>query len=225
MPMWVGSVADPSECCVNSQGCSRRAQGIVVMRPRRAEQRHHRITDMHVDRASVADDDAVHLSSEPTYQFTDFFRIQRSRQGREPAKVGKEDRDLPTFAGRAVYCPRKTGRRRRLQIPDSSEQPLAMTQRGHTKFFEIRFGEPAQNFEINVVLDKGLGILGQSQIPQPLFDSHQNGSPGKSTLLHMQKKSIEYYENNSLRQIRSREGQIKEPRNHARGNGFGAAAR
>ena len=70
---------------MNVQGGSYRAQGIVVMRPRRAEQRHHRVADMFVDRASLADDDAIHLSSEPSHQFTDFLGIERSRQGCEPA--------------------------------------------------------------------------------------------------------------------------------------------
>ena len=52
-----------------------------------------------------------------------------------------------------------------------------MTQGGHAKFFEIRFGEPVENVEIDIVLGKRLRILGQSQIPQPLLDSHAKQDP------------------------------------------------
>ena len=78
-------LADPVKRCMNIQGSACRAERIVVMRPRRAKQRHHRIADMFVDRSSVADYNAIHQSSEPSYEFTDFLRIERSRQGCETA--------------------------------------------------------------------------------------------------------------------------------------------
>ena len=52
-----------------------------------------------------------------------------------------------------------------------------MTQRGHAKFFEVRVGEPAENVVIDIVLGKRPGILGQSQIPQPLLDGHVKQDP------------------------------------------------
>ena len=127
--------------------------------------------------ASVGDDDAIHLSSEAGYQFTDFLGIERSRQGCKPAQVGKQDRDLAALAGRMLRCPRGVRRRCRSQFADCGQQPLAMAERGQAKFFDIRLGEPAENVGIDIVLGKRLGVLGQSQIPQPLLDSHAKVAP------------------------------------------------
>ena len=53
------AAAHPSELGVNIERGAGGAQRIVVVRDRRAEQRHHCIADVLVDGAAVTEDDAV----------------------------------------------------------------------------------------------------------------------------------------------------------------------
>jgi len=63
---------------VNVQRGAHRAQGIVVMGPRRTKECHHRIADMFVYCTSIAHNDTVHLGREAGDQLPDFLWIERS---------------------------------------------------------------------------------------------------------------------------------------------------
>ena len=87
---------------MNIQRSADRPQCIVVVRTRCAEQRHHCIAYMLVDRATVAENNAVHLSCKARDQFTNLLGIERSRQRCEAAEISKQDRDLASLAGRTI---------------------------------------------------------------------------------------------------------------------------
>ena len=80
--------------------CPRSAQRIVVMGPRGSKQRHDGVADMLVDRAAIADDDAVHQRREARHKLMNLFRVQRTRKGREPGEIGEEYGDLAPLAWR-----------------------------------------------------------------------------------------------------------------------------
>jgi hypothetical protein len=69
------------------------AERVVVMRPRRAEQRHDGVPDVLVDRAAVADDDAVDERREAGNELAHLLRIKLLRQCGEPGDVGEQDGD------------------------------------------------------------------------------------------------------------------------------------
>ena len=89
--------ARPRELGVDVQRRPRRSIRVVVVCHRSAEKRHDGVPDVFVDRAAVADDDAVHQRGEARRQFANFFRIERPRRRREAAKVGEQNRCLPAL--------------------------------------------------------------------------------------------------------------------------------
>ena len=74
------------------------AQRIVVVGSRGSKQRHDCVADMLVDRAAVANDDAVHQRREARHQLMNLFGVQRTREGREPGEIGEEYGDLAPLA-------------------------------------------------------------------------------------------------------------------------------
>ena len=52
-----------------------------------------------------------------------------------------------------------------------------MAQRAYPKLFEVCIGQPSQNVEIDIVLSECLSVLSQSQILQPLLDTHAGQDP------------------------------------------------
>ena len=87
------------ELGVDVERGARRPERIVVMRHRRPEQRHNGVADVLVDRAAVADDDAVDERREARHEVAHLLGIERLRKRREVAEVGEQDRHLPTFGG------------------------------------------------------------------------------------------------------------------------------
>ena len=79
-----------------------RALGIVLVRRRRAEERHHRVADELLDRAAVPLElgaDALVVGAEDRL---DVLRVERLRARREADEVAEDDRDDLALAARCA---------------------------------------------------------------------------------------------------------------------------
>lgn len=79
-----------------------RALGVVVVGRGGAEQGHHVVADVLVDRAAELGDGAVGPGKELLEQVVDIFGIQRARQPGIAAEVGEQHRDGAPLAGRGA---------------------------------------------------------------------------------------------------------------------------
>ncbi|MGF6962090.1 hypothetical protein QFZ97_008046 [Paraburkholderia youngii] len=82
---------------VNVECGTRGAQRVRLVRARRAEQRHHRVADVLVDRAAIGEHDPVDQRRIASDQRAQVFGIERARQHRVPAQIGEQNRDLPAL--------------------------------------------------------------------------------------------------------------------------------
>ena len=73
-----GILVRSSQGLMDIEGGPRGAQWIVVMGARGAKQRHDRVADMLVDRAVIADDDAVDQRREARHELMNLFGVQGS---------------------------------------------------------------------------------------------------------------------------------------------------
>ncbi len=81
------------------EGGADRAQRIVAMGDRRAEQRHHRISHVLVDRATIVLDGPVGGGEKTRHQVVQLFGVEGARKVRETRDVGEQDGDLAALAG------------------------------------------------------------------------------------------------------------------------------
>jgi hypothetical protein len=89
------------------------ALGIVLMRERRPEDGHHRVTDELLDRAAVALDLLAQASVVGTDAGANVLRVSRFRGGSEANEIAEEDgHDLALLANRRCRLP---GQRRRTE--------------------------------------------------------------------------------------------------------------
>jgi hypothetical protein len=130
-----GGLAQPAERLVDIQGGARCAHRIVIVRSGRAEERHYRIADMLVDRTPITNDNAVDERRVAAHQFTDLFRIERSRHCGELAKIGEENSNLPALSCRQVIRMSYARRYRHASLGNCRQQSLTVTERGHAELF------------------------------------------------------------------------------------------
>ena len=155
------------------------AERVVVMRPRRAEQRHDGVPDVLVDRAAVADDDAVDERREAGNELAHLLRIKLLRQCGEPGDVGEQDGDLAALAGLRAHGLARRLCGRRAALGDRRQQALAEAERGDAELLQIGIGQLDQHAEIDVVLGKALGVLGHPELFEPvLYLLHHHPAPG-----------------------------------------------
>jgi hypothetical protein len=82
------------------KGCAERALGIVLVRRRHAERRHHRITDELLDRAALCLDLLAHRVPVGLHDLPEPLRVQSFAERGGPGDVGEQHRhDLPFLAG------------------------------------------------------------------------------------------------------------------------------
>src|SRR5271165_3374009 len=163
------AAAPPRHCLVNIEGGPRRAQGIVVVGPRRAKKRHYGVAHVLIDRAAIAIDDAVDQRGEAIDQLLNLLSIQRAGKCCESGEICEQDRDLTSLAVRLV----RRFRRRRTRSTRASfdyrrEQALAMAERAQSEFFKVSIGEMGQDGKINIIFCEGEPILPQSELIQPV---------------------------------------------------------
>ena len=166
------------------------AHGVVLMRDRRAEQRHDAIAQDPVDRALVAVH-AVHHHAERRIQDPPgVLRIGVLDQRERTLDVGEQHGDLLALAlerrARAQdalgQMPGHAGfeRRRRLalaghlQIRDGGEQLLAVPERSDAELLEIVRRQRAQDLGVDVVRRERFGILAEAVVLQPGADVHRS---------------------------------------------------
>ena len=154
---------------------------VVVVRPRRAEQRHDGVPDVLVDRAAVADDDTVDERREAGDELAHLLRVKLLRQRREAGDVGEQHGDLAALAGlRADGLARRLRGRGlcggRAALGDCRQQPLAVAERGDAELFQIGVGQLGEHAEIDVVVGKALRILGQAEPFEPAGNLLHGGS-------------------------------------------------
>ena len=95
--------------------CPNRADGIVLVRARDAEDRHHRITDELLHRAAVRMDHELHLIEEATHHATESLRIQALSECGRAGYVGEQDRHDFSHLGGALL---RTNQRRRALLTE-----------------------------------------------------------------------------------------------------------
>ena len=76
------------------------ALGVVLLRDRRAPDRHHRVADELLDRAAVALDDAPGRVEVAGEQLADVLGVAPLGERREADEVGEQDGDEPALGGR-----------------------------------------------------------------------------------------------------------------------------
>ena len=148
------------------------APGIVVMGTRRAEQRHHRIADMLVDRAAIADDDAVDELGVACHKLVQLFRVERLGQSGETREIGEKNGDLPPVARRCRRCCWRRRRRRCPACRDGSQKLLAMAERCDAEVPQVCVGELGQNGLVYIVLGERASVPSEAQCLQERVDIH-----------------------------------------------------
>ena len=83
---------------MNVYGSAGGTKRIVVVRAWCAEQCHHRVANMLVDRTAIIDDDPVDEVGVAAYQVAQLLRVKRLRQCAEPAEIDEQNRNLSPFA-------------------------------------------------------------------------------------------------------------------------------
>ena len=146
--------------------------GIVVMRTGRTEKRHHRVTNVLVDRTPISDDNAIDEGGIAGHQLADLFRIERSRYCGESAKISEEYGDLPALACRRAIVMSWARRGRHTPLRNCGQQTLAMTERTDAELFQVCVSELAENCEINVVFSERRCVLSEAQAFQPFLNIH-----------------------------------------------------
>jgi hypothetical protein len=156
-----------------------RAFGVVAVRHRCAEDRHHVVADVLVDVGAVSHDNTVHGLEITVQQAMGFLRAKLVRQLREARQIGEQDSDLPAFArlrGDGRFPDRGFGLGRR-ELCDGGQQLLAMAKGAHPELLEVLCGQIAQGFRVDVVLAKRLGVLPEAKIVEPSPYIHVGCSP------------------------------------------------
>ena len=148
------------------------AHRIVVMRTGRTEKRHYGVTNVLVDRPPISDDNAVDEGGIAAYQLVDLFRIERSRYCGESAEISEEDGDLPALPCRRVIGTSRARRGRHTLLRDRGQQTFTMAERTDAEFFQVRFSELTEKREIDIILNKGRGVLSEAQSLQPSLNIH-----------------------------------------------------
>ena len=69
------------------------------MGDRRAEQRHHRVPHVFVDRAAIILDGPVGDGKEPRHQGVQLFGVEGARKFGETGDIGEQNGDLAALAG------------------------------------------------------------------------------------------------------------------------------
>ena len=165
------------------------AHGVVLMRDRRAEQRHDAVAKDPVD-GTLVTVDAVHHHAERRIQNAPgVLRVGVLDQRERALDVGEQHGDLLALAlercARAQdtlgQVPRHAGfeRRRRLalagriQIRNGGEQLLAVAERRDAELLQIVRRERAQDLGVDVVRRESFGILAEAVTLQPGADVHR----------------------------------------------------
>jgi hypothetical protein len=168
------------------------ADRVVLMRDRRAEQRHDAVAQDAVDGALVAVDAVHHRAERRIQDSPGILRIGVLDQRERALDVGEQHRDLLAFAfqrgaraedplgqmARRVGRGRGAGRRRWGTVVwpeggDRREQLLAVAERGDAEFFEVVRAQAAQQLAVDVVRREDLAILAEAQAFQPGADVHR----------------------------------------------------
>ena len=150
------------------------AQGVVLVRQRRAEHGHGGIADVLVDRSAVLDDQLVGAGQEVVDDAAHLLSAERARKLGEAAEVGEQHGDLPAFR---LGCGRRS---RLLQADDRFEQPLAMAERSDTKLAQVIRRQATQHPAIDVIGDKSIRVLAKAQPFQPATNVHPRAPTPRS---------------------------------------------
>jgi hypothetical protein len=154
---------------------------------------------MRASKARAVASQSVHAAGmserEPSGRVTSNSRTPRLRMLRRARLDGEHHRDLQALGGLQLKrcgrchngdrgCTRVDG----FEICNRPQQLSAMAERCNTDLFEVLIGQVTQDREINIVLGKALGVLGQAELFEPVRDQlHRDHSPriyrGLATLL------------------------------------------
>ncbi len=96
---------------VNGGGGAQRAHGVVAVRDRRAEQRHHAVAHVLVHRTAALLDQAVDQLEVAREEPVHAFGAELVGERRRSAEVREQDRDHPTLRGRCARCRARTRER------------------------------------------------------------------------------------------------------------------
>src|SRR5262245_54297381 len=167
-----GVDARPAECLMDVQCGTSGAHRIVVMRTGRTEKRHHGVTNVLVDRTPISDDNAVDEGGKAAYQLADLFRIEHSRYCGESTEISEENGDLPALPCRRVIGMSWARRGRHTPVRNCGQQTLTMAEGTDAQVFQVRVSEITEKREIDIVLNKGGGVLSEAQSLQPFLNVH-----------------------------------------------------
>ena len=162
---------------------------MVLVRDRRAEQRHDAVAQDPVDRAFVPMHRVHHDAERRIQNAPGVFRIGVLDQRERTLDVGEQHRHLLALAleggaraqdalgqmsGRAG--PEEGWELRsvaRAQTGDRGEQLLAVAERSDSELLQLVRRERAQDLGIDVVRREGFGVLAEAVILQPGADVHR----------------------------------------------------
>jgi hypothetical protein len=147
--------AHPAERVMDVQCGASGPHRIVIMRTGCAEERHHGVTNVLVDRTAISHNDSIDEGGKAGHQFADLFRIQRSRHCRESTEISEQYGDLSALPSRRAVVLSWTRRGRHIPLCNCGQKSLTMTQRTDAEFFQVPVSEIANNREINVVFSEG----------------------------------------------------------------------
>ena len=165
---------------------------MILVRNRCAEQRHDAVANDFVDRALVAMHGIHHHADCPIEDAACFFRIVAFEDLERAFDVGKQHRDVLALArhqrpgikdascqGDPACRSRVTPRRRRLplwrrrvELRDSGEQLLAVTQGRDAEVLEIVSCQRTEDLRVDVVRREHFSILAEVVSLQPGADVH-----------------------------------------------------
>ena len=117
---------------------------------------------MPLNRATALPDGVVNQVQEGLDQAIGILGIHRLGHLGEPDEIGEEDHHVATFdhgVGAGL-------------IGESCQQPTAMPERGHPHLLEVGVGQVRGQRQVDVVLQKTLGILAEAKIKKNLFNTH-----------------------------------------------------
>ena len=123
----------------------------------------------------------------------DLAQVLRVHTGRERCRtdqIAKHHRDLAALGalqrqrhGGCFDGTRRWAGLNGLQITNGTQDLAAMAERCNADLFEVLIGQVTENREIDVVVGKGLGILGQAELFEPVRNRlHRGPSPWISCL-------------------------------------------
>ena len=156
--------------------CTHRAERVVLVRHRDPENRHDRIADELLDRATMTLDDRAQILEIAAHTRPERFRIGRLAERRRPHKIAEEDGDDLALLARVHLSPAKSGAAQALQNlassgfsrPSSDMEPWAESRVASTRERAVPRVCPATRTTLGRMIGRDMvGARPRSERPRP----------------------------------------------------------